>query len=1218
MNNPFDDIIPDKPSFRGNPFDDIIPDGPTTSKEKTKSGAIVQLSRGFAEGLPDVSGIKDIAPSEMLSGVGGAKLILKHGYEPMRKAALSVTEGTPDPSGAGEYIARQGGRAIPTVATLPIASPAGRLTTTAIKTLLGRPLSRVAGSLGTAATMGAYEAGRMGLEGKKLGINDVLSRIGGGVSAGLVFHGGGKVGDTLLKGRGGQIAGGALAGGALGLPSGKPVEEAIIGGGLTAVMGTKGYAKDPKKLAYEATNAYRNILRPTQGEVKNIEIRKGKNIDDYYKLAAEENLEIGSTSDKKLDTVKARETLSSRQERIHDILNKELSSNEEKQFDLLKIGEAAKEEIRKSTKNDTEYKASANEVDEFIADAIEARGRRLSGSELNGFKQGMWSVGYNQLKPTAKKNARKIGFIAKEAIEKSYPESHIKQLNELSGKYATLTDLLENAQGRVIKGGRLGGYFANAIGAVAGSRIPVVGPLAGAYIGGKVSEKIYDPARTSRVASNKMNESMRMTGGEGTVTERILQGLEQKQNRKRMISESPSPERAYPSVDTYEPKVAMLEGPGRLKKDFKTADDILTGAFSKGIRNYESLNDESRFRLLNAYKSITGESIPKGEGNLIQIERVVRAKKNEYRDFGVGAAAKSEVGRNATPLSINKETTVKDIHGDRKTITPEEGIVIEPIMKDGRVIRYQVHDGQTVDVTKGVAQDLINRSGVKETGDFAPELKGVEEVVKGGKSTKDTESEKIKRDQLGGLVDDAQDNYHQSRLEALNHLEKNGMSQVDRINALDSFERPTSYETRSQALSKLKKYAPDFDWVKHLNVTGNLTDARENLENFRNRMSTTKFHQYQLPGGKNYREVLIKTPAEGMSGFRIIKYDSIDRMFRAYDKNGNVVGEAKTQDELKGDVATKAGNFKSSHWEEPNVLAHLRMNDRTTPDGKKVLFIEELQSDWAREGRDKGFAKGANKPSYEEIEKVANDNGIYFNTLASGKVVLANKDSVSLGKAVYDSKQEALDKYFKGYPERFGGAQGVPPHPLLKNWQELALKRAVKEAVEGGYDYISWTTGEQQAERYDLSKQIKDIGWQKNEDGTFNITPRLPDGSAMPVRSVNELHHQRPEKLASIIGKEPADKIINLQGKEWQGGKVIQGTLKNADLKIGGEWAKNLYDRQVPNILKDLMGGEIENINLGKFSDNEGVYYKNLKQPKIHTQSAIKITPELKKRVMGN
>src|SRR3990167_10984831 len=57
--------------------------------------------------------------------------------------------------------------------------------------------------------------------------------------------------------------------------------------------------------------------------------------------------------------------------------------------------------------------------------------------------------------------------------------------------------------------------------------------------------------------------------------------------------------------------------------------------------------------------------------------------------------------------------------------------------------------------------------------------------------------------------------------------------------------------------------------------------------------------------------------------------------------------------------------FKSAHWDEPNVIAHLRMNERTYK-GKKVDFMEELQSDWAREGRSKGFATEITKDSAKE------------------------------------------------------------------------------------------------------------------------------------------------------------------------------------------------------------------------------------------------------------
>ena len=40
---------------------------------------------------------------------------------------------------------------------------------------------------------------------------------------------------------------------------------------------------------------------------------------------------------------------------------------------------------------------------------------------------------------------------------------------------------------------------------------------------------------------------------------------------------------------------------------------------------------------------------------------------------------------------------------------------------------------------------------------------------------------------------------------------------------------------------------------------------------------------------------------------------------------------------------------------QPNVVAHLRLNDRTGENGEKLLHMEELQSDWGQRGRDKGF-----------------------------------------------------------------------------------------------------------------------------------------------------------------------------------------------------------------------------------------------------------------------
>lgn len=46
--------------------------------------------------------------------------------------------------------------------------------------------------------------------------------------------------------------------------------------------------------------------------------------------------------------------------------------------------------------------------------------------------------------------------------------------------------------------------------------------------------------------------------------------------------------------------------------------------------------------------------------------------------------------------------------------------------------------------------------------------------------------------------------------------------------------------------------------------------------------------------------------------------------------------------------------YKSTHWEEPNVLAHIRTNKRDVG-GVRALHAEEFQSDWHQEGQKRGY-----------------------------------------------------------------------------------------------------------------------------------------------------------------------------------------------------------------------------------------------------------------------
>ncbi len=267
--------------------------------------------------------------------------------------------------------------------------------------------------------------------------------------------------------------------------------------------------QSPQQMAQKATNIYRDILRPTQGEVKNINVKQGKDIDKYYRLAAEEGLTIKRTFDNKLDTAEAIQALKPKIEALHENLNTVLRSDPQPKFDLMDIADSAKQSLRQTIKNADELVKAERDVNRYIGAEIKRYGPVVNAETLNNVKQGMWSVGYDALRPTSKATARKLGNIAKRRIEDAFPDEQIRALNAKSGDYLTLTDLLENAQGRVIKGGRLGQYVAGTIGAVAGSKVPIVGPIAGAMVGNRVVKAMYSPERLSKFAAGKMAQAQR-------------------------------------------------------------------------------------------------------------------------------------------------------------------------------------------------------------------------------------------------------------------------------------------------------------------------------------------------------------------------------------------------------------------------------------------------------------------------------------------------------------------------------------------------------------------------------------------------------------------------------------------------------------------------------------------------------------------------------------
>jgi hypothetical protein len=357
--------------------------------------------------------------------------------------------------------------------------------------------------------------------------------------------------------------------------------------------------------------------------------------------------------------------------------------------------------------------------------------------------------------------------------------------------------------------------------------------------------------------------------------------------------------------------------------------------------------------------------------------------------------------------------------------------------------------------------------------------------------------------------------------------------------------------------------------------------------------SPTKYEGYQEPGAHNYRELLLTKPRENFERQRADIVAEIKRAHEAYDMEAYHKANQQLRD-LNARSILKTDIYRSSHWDEPNVLAHVRFNDRVTPDGKKVLHLEEVQSDWHQAGRKKGYELPKGKtPSLAEAKE-------FFG--------ISNE---AWDKMSPEDRQSYVDEIVAGGNHLKGG---VPDAPFKKTWHEMALRRMLRYAAENGYDYMTWTGGEKQAARYDLSKHIDRIQYVK-EDGKYWV------GALKNDREIPGLENKAMDEheLEATFGKEIASKIVNGEGSSIPGGPEKE--LSGLDLKVGGEGMKGFYDKIVPEYLNKYAkkwGAKVERVPIDwdpAIVNGEvqlGVPHGRLMD---HYQG-IPITPEMKASVM--
>lgn len=385
----------------------------------------------------------------------------------------------------------------------------------------------------------------------------------------------------------------------------------------------------------------------------------------------------------------------------------------------------------------------------------------------------------------------------------------------------------------------------------------------------------------------------------------------------------------------------------------------------------------------------------------------------------------------------------------------------------------------------------------------------------------------------------------------------------------------------------------------------------------------TKFSEYTLPGGEDYTELLLTLP--GLESPERVAFQEFQERMRHFHGGNFTVDDLTVDQEAERQELAKAGalspelTFTSSHFDEPNIVAHIRFDTRTDAEGNKVLFLEEIQSDWAAKGRKEGFKSTTPEglqESYNETKQEFND---FRNELAkkydkhhlvgSGAVVGDFKD-IATPDEIEQFRLLQLNRDSLGR-ELDAKKSGVPSAPLLKSWHELALKRMLRYAAENDFDKMAWISGEQTADRYDLSKQVDQIRYTQNDASNFNI--EILKDRKVVIKKDNQTHSD----IETLVGKDITKKIESGEGKELFPDPKFptMKSLSGVDLKVGGEWAFTLYDKVIPNFLKKYgkkWGAKVGKVDIEQVKATEENPYAEVKT----SQQSIPITESMKGAVL--
>jgi hypothetical protein len=351
--------------------------------------------------------------------------------------------------------------------------------------------------------------------------------------------------------------------------------------------------------------------------------------------------------------------------------------------------------------------------------------------------------------------------------------------------------------------------------------------------------------------------------------------------------------------------------------------------------------------------------------------------------------------------------------------------------------------------------------------------------------------------------------------------------------------------------------------MRQMGMSAQAANLAQTIQNsFYGEGGTARFGSYQLPGGENYREVVLAMPPLEQSlpsGYRLQPMEALNErgggVYTLIDPNNQGQRfQAHSASDAQAEairlltnrgVMQKPATYTSSHFPNPpNYVAHARLNERTAAAGKPGLFLEEIQSDRHQAGREKGYVDAAIRNEQE---------------------ALLAKQTLSDGDLARIEEIKAM------------GQGDIPDAPFRKDWPVQMFKRALADAVENGKEWIGWTEGITQVDRYTeaLRQRVKSIEWTREDGLTIvDVQPQQGKRIYLPVKD-GKIYRTADQQslvgkdLSEVIGKEAAAKVND----------AASGKLASENLTIGGEGMKGFYDQILPKEISKYVkqwGAQVE------------------------------------------